>query len=723
MTGGRCDAIGKEQTQELHRAMLAAAEPHLLRILGPDSLGIMAPRAGINASLGDVQPLAGSLALVAQSGAALTPVLEWASARGIGFSHVVSLGEMVDVDFGDMLDYLAGDPNTRAILLFIETLKPVRKFLSAARAATRTKPVIALKSGRFQDISWCSTSPLVDLAGTANLYEAIFWRAGIVQVSQLEDLFDAVQTLHTVRSVAGDRLAIVTNGGGIGWLAADALCDAGGRMANLSPDSIERLTPLVPPGWSPGEPIDLGSNAQGCHYTDALEILLNDRGLDAVFALHSPNALSPSTETAQAVVAMVQKRAVRSNAPVVFTAWLGEASDSTARQLFAKHRIPSYDTPDRAVRGMMQMVRYRRLQETLMQTVPPLPDSFTPDTGKAREIIDQAITEGRAWLTGPETKGVLAAYGIPVVPAQAAATPEEAAAIAKALEQPVALKILSPDILQKSVAGGVLLSLENPLQVKEAAAAMLEDVGKKAPHARLLGFTIEPMMRLEASHELMLAMLQEAHVGPVILFGHGGTAFDLIQDGILGLPPLDLHLARQLIKRTRIGRLLEGASGMPAADMESIALMLVKISQLVCDLDAITELNINPLLAWAQGVVAVDAWMKVAGAARPAAERLAIRPYPKELEEAIKLADGHTILLRPIRPEDEPLYVELFAKPYPGGSFLAFSQSDENAFTQSGSASYPTRLRPGYGPGAHWTASLRGTGTLRWRTHYGRLGQ
>ncbi len=671
---GGCDDSDQEQIRRLHAAMLEAARPHALRLLGPGSLGIVVPGALINASIGDVQPLAGNLALVGQSGAALIPVLESATARNLGFSHVISLGQMADVDCGDVLDYLANDADTRAILLLVESLTQVRKFVSAARAATRNLPVVALKAGRFQRATWSSTSPLVPGIRTSGLFDAVFRRCGIVEVSQLQELLDAAQTLTTVRSLAGDRFAILANGRDLGWLAADALFEQGGCLADLASESVLRLAGLMASGWSPELPMDLGLDANGNRYANVLEVLLADPGVDAVLALHASNALSSSCETAEAVIATLRKRSAKSPAPapVLVAGWMGDGSAAEARQIFAKSRIPSYETPEAAVRGVMQPFRYRHLQGRLMQTVPPMPERFIPETEKARGIILEALAEGRGWLTGPEAKGVLEAYGVPVVPTRVAATPEEAAEIAMAMNQPVALKILSPDILQKSAVGGVVLHLENPQQVKEAAAAMWERIANTLPQASLKGFCIEPMMLRYASHELMIAVVEEARLGPVFLFGQGGTVFDAIQDLAPALPPLDLNLARELIERTRIYRVLEGTPSVPAADLESITHTLVKISQLVCDLDAIVEISINPLLVWSQGIVAVDAWMKIDGGALPTAKRLAIRPYPKELEETLKLPDGHTLLLRPIRPEDEPLYVDLFQRLSPDEVFFRF---------------------------------------------------
>ncbi|HAA01891.1 MAG TPA: GNAT family N-acetyltransferase [Syntrophobacteraceae bacterium] len=658
--------IGRQQT-----AMLAAARPHGLRILGPGSLGIMVPHARINASIADIQPLSGNLALVGQSGAALLSVVEAANSRNLGFSHVISLGRMADVDYGDALDYLANDADTRAILFVIESLTQVRKFLSAARAATRNLPVVALKAGRFQQPAWRSTSPPVSEMMTTSLYDALFRRCGMVPVSELEELLETAQTLTTARSPTGNRFAIVANGRDLAWLAADTLFQQGGHLANLSSESIQHLAGLLASNGSPNLSIDLGIGADATRYANVLEILLADPGVDAVIALHAPNMLSSCRETAEAVIEALRKRTAKSPVPALVTSWIGGGSAAEARQIFAKNRIPCHETPDAAVRGAMQPLRYRRLQDQLVQTVPPLPDDFVPDTEKARGIISMALAEGRHWLDGPEARDVLAAYGVPVVPCHLAANAEDAAEIARTMGQPVALKIHSPDILDKSAAGGVALHLDTPEQVKQAAAAMWEDIGRTLPGACRKGFCIEPMISRDAAPELMIAVVEEACLGPVFLLGRGGIACDS-QELAAAIPPLDLNLAREFIERARIHRLLEGTPGVHGAALESIALTLVKISHLICDLDAIVEININPLLAWNQEVVVADAWLRIDGQAPPIAQRLAIRPYPKELEEILRLPDGQTLLLRPIRPEDEPLYVELFERLSPDEIFFRF---------------------------------------------------
>jgi len=652
---------GSEKGERLCADMLDVARPHLLRIVGPNCLGIMVPGVGLNASFGHVQPLSGNIAFVAQSGAIQTSVLDWATSKGIGFSHFVSVGDMSDVDFGDMLDYLTADYRAKAILLYIEAVTHARKFMSAARAAARVKPVIVVKAGRHLEGARAAASHTGALAGADDVYDAAFQRAGMLRVMDMQALFDAVETLAMSHRFSGDRLAILTNGGGVGVLATDVLIDKKGRLAELSPETLARLNSALPRTWSHNNPVDIIGDAPPDRYTHALTALLEDKGVDAILVLNCPTAVSSSTEAARAVVDTLKASGSKAGSRGIFTSWLGIDYASEARKIFAENRIPTYETPADAVRGFMQMVRYRRSQEMLMETPPAIPEVFVPKTDNAREIVDKALSEGRNWLTETEAKAVLAAYQIPVVQTFEASTPEQAGQIAARIGGPVALKVLSPDITHKSDVGGVALDLASEELVRKTARTMLDRIRENQPEARLSGFTVQPMIHRPNAHELIVGISDDVQFGPVILFGQGGTAVEVIQDKAIALPPLNMHLAREVMTRTRIYRLLEGYRGRPAADLESIALTLVKVSQLISDIGDIAELDINPLLADEQGVVALDARMKVVRTNRPASRRLAIRPYPKELEEMLTLSDGQTLLLRPIRPEDEPALQALFA--------------------------------------------------------------
>ncbi len=657
-----------EDGQRLKQAMLDAARPHLLRLVGPNCLGILVPKIGLNASFAETAARPGRLAFVAQSGAVVTSVIDWASSRKIGFSHLVSLGAMSDVDLGDMLDYLASDRDSRAILLYIEAVTSARKFMSAARAAARSKPVIVVKAGRHAEGARAVASHTGALAGSDEVYDTAFRRAGMLRVFSLEELFDAVGTLGAIDPPPGDRLTILTNGGGMGVLATDSLIDEGGRLAELTPETLAVLDKVLPPTWSRANPIDIIGDADGARYAAALTPLLEDRTVDAVLVLHCPTAIASSTEAARAVVDSLGGK----KSPSVLTSWVGGEEARKARRLFADHKIPTYETPGQAARAFMHMVTYRRNQATLIETPASVPEDFTPDTAKARDIIAEALRAGQVWLSDPQAKAVIEAYAIPVAGTEIAGDPKAAAEAAVSLGGAVALKILSPDITHKTDVGGVVLNLEGPRAVEAAATAMLEHVSREKPGTRIEGFTVEPMVRRPGAYELIVGMSEDLQFGPTILFGQGGTAVEVISDKALALPPLNMRLAHEAMSRTRIHRLLQGYRGLAPVNLDAVALTLIKVSQLVIDFAEIAEMDINPLLADEYGVIALDARIRLARATRPGAARLAIRPYPKELEEIIPLDEGGKLLLRPVLPEDEPSLRAAFAKLTPEEIRLRF---------------------------------------------------
>ena len=653
ISAGFGDAAGAR----LKQAMLNAAAPHLVRLVGPNCVGLLAPPVGLNASFAHLMPAAGRIALLSQSGAIVTSVIDWAKARNIGFSYLVSMGEMADVDFGDMLDYLAADAGTGAILLYMEAVTHARKFMSAARRAARAKPVIVIKSGRHGEAAGAVASHTGALAGSDAVYDAAFERAGLLRVLDLDALFEAVETLAVARRPPGDRLAILTDGGGIGILATDALLDFGGRLAALSPSTLARLDAVLPPAWSRGNPIDIIGDAPARRYRDALSILLEDKGIDAILVLNCPTAVTSATEAARAVV-----DTVKGSERCILTNWVGGETAEPARRLLAAARLPTYDTPEHAVRAFAHIVRFHRNQERLTETPPSLPEAFQVDRPAARAIIDAVLAAGRTILTGPESRAVLQAYGVPVVTETVVRTPAEARRCAERLKAPVALKILSPDITHKSDVGGVVLDLATADAVEAAAVTMLARVKAKEPKARIDGFTVEPMIRRPLAEELIVGVSEDAQFGPVILFGQGGVAVEVIGDRAIALPPLNPKLAHDLMGRTRVHRLLRGYRDRPPAALDQVALVLLKVSQMVVDFGEIAELDINPLLADRDGVIALDARIRVQRFDKPAQARLSIRPYPRELESTATTADGTTYLVRPIRPEDEPALVAAFAK-------------------------------------------------------------
>ena len=637
--------------------VLAIARENGMRLLGPNSLGLLVPGIGLNASFAHLPALPGNIAFASQSGAMCTAVLDWARARSIGFSHFISMGDALDTDFGDVLDYLGSDPGTRAILLYVESIRERRSFMSAGRAAARNKPVLVIKAGRSASGAAAAKSHTGALAGADAVYDAAFRRAGMLRVDTIEEIFAAVETLARAPKFPGDRLAIVTNGGGIGVMAVDRLAELGGRLADLSEDTLAKLDAVLPPTWSRGNPTDIIGDAPPDRYAAAMRTLINAKEADALLVMHAPTATASSTEAAQAVIDVAHE----TKAPILAN-WVGQEAVAPARKMLRDAGIPTYDTPGEAVGAFMHLITYKRNQEMLTETPASLPAQFNPATAVARLVIEGHLAGGDTMMSEPESKAILAAYGIPTVETHIVRTPAEAAAKAQGMGFPVALKILSPDISHKSDVGGVDLFLDTVEAVETSAEHMLKVIAGKFPDARIQGFTVQRMASRTGAHELIIGVTCDPIFGPVILFGEGGTAVEVIADRAVSLPPLNMHLARDLISRTRVWRLLQGYRDRPPVDMDALCLTLVQISQMVVDLPEVVELDINPLLADANGVMALDARIRIAGDTGNRSRGLAIRPYPAELEEQFILTNGTRVMLRPIRPEDEPQHREFLGR-------------------------------------------------------------
>ena len=631
------------------QAALNAARPHLLRLLGPNSLGLLSPRRALNASAAHADALPGELAFVSQSGALLSAMLDWAHARGIGFSHLVALGERADVDVGDLLDHLASDGPTRGILLYLETVEAPRKFMSAARAAARNKPGIVVKGGRAGEGVPAAASHTGALAGSDLVFDAAVRRAGMLRVDTLQELFMAAQTLARFRDNRSEVLSIVANGGGAGVMAADAAARAGVPLHELDLPLRERLAEVLPRSRPHTNPIDLLGDAPVERYRATLEALAGEPRTGAVLFLHAPNAAVGSADIARACLP-----AARAAKDRVMACWLGDAAVAEARQVFASGGIADYATPEDAVRAFSMLLTYRRNQEQLMEAPAATACPRAPDVAAARALVANVLGEGREWMDIAETGALLAAYGVPV--ARGASTPpdpEAAVAAARALGHPVALKIRSPDILHKSDVGGVRLDLEDDAAVREAARAMLERVARQRPEARVDGFELQQMARRPRAEELIVGASVDAVFGPVVLFGQGGVAVEVVEDRAIALPPLNEALARELVSRTRVSRLLAGYRDRPPARIDAVTDTLVAVSCMLADLPEMAELDINPLLADDAGVLALDARARVSAGRPCGTERFAIRPYPSEWVETIEWRGG-TLTVRPIRPEDEP---------------------------------------------------------------------
>jgi acetyltransferase len=649
----------------LAEAAERAAHQYGMRLIGPNCLGVMMPGANLNASFSAHMPRPGNLALISQSGAIAAGMVDWATQRAVGFSGIVSIGDQLDVDIADLLDYFAMDGKTRAILLYVEAIKDARKFMSAARAAARIKPVVVVKSGRMAQGAKAAATHTGALSGSDAVYDAAFRRAGVLRVSDLRELFDCAETLGRVESPPGKRLAILTNGGGIGVLAVDRLVELGGVPAAITPEIRKRLDAVLPPTWSGSNPIDIIGDADPARYAAALEVLLADPGNDAILVMNVQTAIASADDIAATVTGVVGKhrqRQPQSTKPVL-AVWVG--ADQKIGDLLSGAGIPNYPTEDDAVRGFMHLVQHREVVAALAQVPPAMPSDFAPDVDTARQIVAAALADGRHWLDPVEIKRLLQAYDIPMVPTFAAVDAEQAVAHAATLfaqGATVVLKIMSRDIVHKSDVGGVVLNLTSADAVRKATADILARARALRPEARISGVIVQAMMVRPKARELILGLADDPTFGTVIVFGRGGTAVEIINDKALALPPLDLQLARDLIERTRVSRLLRGYRDVPAVKPDAVALVLVKLAQMAADIPQIRELDVNPLLADEAGVLAVDARLAVGLVARkfggsgPA--NFAVRAYPSQWQRHLEVKDGWRIMARPIRPEDEPLIHE-----------------------------------------------------------------
>jgi acetyltransferase len=643
-----------------------AARKYGMRLIGPNCLGILMPGVNLNASFSAHMPVAGNLALISQSGAIATGMVDWAAQRAVGFSGIISIGDQLDVDIADLLDYFALDGKTRAILLYVEAIKDASKFMSAARAAARIKPVVVVKSGRMAQGAKAAATHTGALAGSDAVYDAAFRRAGILRVSDLRELFDCAETLGRVESPPGKRLAILTNGGGIGVLAIDRLCELGGIPAPITPATREKLNAILPPTWSGSNPIDIVGDADAARYAATLEVLLADPGNDAILVMNVQTAIAPADAIAATVTGIVKKyrEEHRRSAKPVLAVWVG--ADHKTADMLSDAGIPNYPTEDDAVRGFMHLVQHREVVTILAQVPPAMPSEFVPDIESARKIVAVALADGRQWLDPVEIKRLLEAYKIAMVPTFAAADAEQAVGYASTLfaqGATVVLKIMSRDIVHKSDVGGVVLNLTTPDAVRAATADIIARAKALRPEARISGVIVQAMVVRPKARELILGLADDPTFGTVVVFGRGGTAVEIINDRALALPPLDLQLARSLIERTRVSRLLRGYRDVPAVKQDAVAMVLVEIAQMAADIPEIRELDINPLLADENGVLAVDARVAVGrverkfGGSGPA--NFAVRPYPSQWQRHIEVKDGWRIFVRPIRPEDEPLIHQL----------------------------------------------------------------
>jgi acetyltransferase len=649
-------------------AVREAAQRHHLRVLGAGSLGVLVPRIGLDASFSHISALPGKVALVSQSGALCSAVLDWARPRGIGFSHFVSLGDGDDIDFADVMDYLANDDQTRAILLYIETIAKRGNFMAAARAAARNKPVLLVRGGGVPEDRPVGPFLAEALARQEDSFNAAIRRAGALRVNDINELFGAVETLARAKPMKGSRLGIVTNGGGTAMMAKAEMGDpGGGSIAELSDETLRKLTALMPRGWVAENPVDLGVDAPGKRYAEALRVLVETEDVDAILVIHAPNAMADPVEAAQAVID-TQRRF----GGAVLTSWVGEEAVAPARKLFAEAGLPTYDTPGRAVRAFRHQVNYQRNQDMLMETPPAHQGGFNAARGTARLIVARGLATPGGHLSEPDSKAMLSAYGIPVQTSILAATIDEAVKAAETLGYPIALTLAAADLARKWDIGGVALNLETPESVRSSAEGILRRVELTRPGTKVEGFTVQQMAFRPHARQLVLGIACDPLFGPMLVFGEGGRAVEVIRDHTVGLPPLNLPLARGMIARTRVSRLLDAAGPRPAANRDALAEALVRLSSMLVDNPEIIACDINPLFADETGVLALDVRMRVASLAASDLRNFSVLPYPAELEETANLHDGTTVMLRPIRPEDLPAHAELMNRMTPQDLRLRF---------------------------------------------------
>jgi len=629
-----------------------------MRILGPNCLGVISPALPLNASFAGAMPRPGHVAFVSQSGALCTSVLDWAAEEKLGFSHFISTGNMLDVDFGDLIDYLGEDEATRSILLYIESIPDARKFMTAARAFARLKPIVAYKAGRFPESAAAAASHTGALAGEDAVYDAAFQRMGLARVFNIGEIFDCADLVGRPKVPKGPRLAVLTNAGGPGVMATDALVAAGGTLARLSDATMGELDAGLPPQWSHRNPVDVLGDAKSKLVGKAAQIVLADPGVDALLVIITPQAMTNPT----AVAKEVATQAAATPKPVL-AAWLGGATMREGTDLLNEAGIPTYPTPEQAVRAFMTLVSYARNLEILYET----PKDVRVDLPVHRDVLRgrfaEILTAAEGALSEALSKELLAFYGIPVTRPVPAATADEAVRAADAAGYPVVLKILSPDITHKTDVGGVMLDLEDAGAVRTAFTAMLQTVARKAPAARLEGVTVQKMLRAGDGVEMILGIKKDPTFGTVVMAGMGGTAAEIYGDRAIGFPPLNERLARRMLEELRMRPLLAGYRGRPPAAVDKLVETLVRLSYLAADFPEIAELDINPLLVTADGVTALDA--RVVGDRRATEDpkrpygHLALRPYPEEFVRETRMKDGTIITLRPIKPEDEPLWLAL----------------------------------------------------------------
>jgi len=652
-----CGESGKELENQVKNEVAKYPE---MRVIGPNCLGIIVPRLNLNVSFADGIPDNGHVAFISQSGALCTSVLDWAYEAKIGFSYFVSIGNSMDVSFGDLIDYFGQDPNTKSIVLYVESITDARAFMSAARAFARKKPIIVYKSGRFPESAAAAASHTGALASEDSIYDAVFRRAGLARVYNIGNIFDFTDLIGRKRIPKGSGLALVTNAGGPGVMATDALIAQGGKLVKLSDDTMKKLNDYLPPFWSHGNPVDVLGDATPDKFAKASEIVLEDENVDAVLVILTPQAMTAPTETAKAIIDISGK-----TSKLIMAAWLGGSSMRDGINLFNSAGIPAYTTPEHAIDAFMILSKYSKNLSLLFETPKEIPVSFSYDREELRQKYLGEIFPKAEILSEDDSKLLINDYGIATTHPTMAKNEDEAVKIAGDKGYPVVLKIHSPDITHKSDSGGVALNIKNAEMLRVAYRTMLKTVGKRVPEARIEGITVQKMVKTKDAVELILGIKKDPIFGTVMLVGMGGTSAELFKDKRLEFPPLNERLARRMIESLKIYPLLTGYRGTKPKNIDKLIEVLIRLSYLAADYPEILELDINPVLVTKSDVIALDARIVVdkelLGKQQEPYSHLILRPYPETSMENVVLKDGTKALLRPIKPEDEPLWLELLS--------------------------------------------------------------
>lgn len=632
-----------------------------MRIVGPNCLGVIRPSVGLNATFVNELPKPGNIAFISQSGALGSAILDWAMHENIGFSNFVSLGSMIDVNFGDLIDYFGTDPKTRSILMYIEGIADARGFMSAARHFARTKPIIVVKAGKFSESAKAAASHTGSLTGEDVIYDTAFKRAGMVRVDEIADLFNSAEVLGMQPLPQGPNLAIITNAGGPGVMATDSLISQKLKLAKLSKKTMDKLDETLPPYWSKENPIDILGDAKSDRYAAVLQACLDDENIDGVLIIYTPQAVADPVKVAQSIVELCSNRGSRNK--TILTSFMGHDAVEGANRVFTQNNIPTYSTPEQAIKTYRYMYQYKRNLELLYETPAELPVDVVPPKRPLMVILRNVASENRDVLNEAEAKTFLEYYNLPVVKTKVAQNEDEAASLASQIGYPVVLKILSPQIIHKTDAGGVVLDLNNETEVRNAFNSIVKAAKEHDPNAEILGVTVQQMVKKQG-YEVIIGAKADPLFGPVILFGMGGVGVELFKDFAIGIPPLNQTLVRRLMEETKVYQLLKGYRNVPPANIPLLEEILVRFSQMLVDYPQLKEVDINPLFINDKEAIALDARIvidkeRVFRKFEPH-EHLVITPYPKKYETFWKVRDGRTVMLRPIKPEDEPLWLEMF---------------------------------------------------------------